>query len=224
MKQAIRIGLWMSSVLVSACYGDRPAAPPQAAQPQAAPQVVAPAPQAAPAQQPAEQAPAAVAQAPVVAVQPPGTAAPAVAAPPGVIPTPAAPPRSPTDIHWTSAVAWKTWEEGLAQARAENRNMALLVYADWCPKCKALAPVFEDPQIQELTRGLVMVIADQDEKPAFLQERFADIGGYVPRLLFLRPDGTLRPEINSGHPRYPYFYNAQQRDTLATSLRAGSQG
>lgn len=245
----MRKALWMmlAALAGAGCYGERPAGPPQTAAEKApaapeavevaaAPAAVNAAPAApmntAPAAAPVNTAPAA---APVntappaapAAVNAAPAAAPAVAesqaAPQSALPA-SAHPRGPNDIAWTDSVAWKGWEDGVAQARADNRPIALLVYADWCPKCKALAPVFADPAVLALTKDLVMIKQDQDDQPAFLQERFGDIGGYVPRLLFLRPDGTLRTDITSGHPRYPYFYNSQQPETLQTSLRTAAKG
>lgn len=65
---------------------------------------------------------------------------------------------------------------------------------------------------------MVMIKVDQQQKPALLQ-RFAAHGGYVPRVFFLAADGSLREDIHSGHPRYPYFFSSQSVGKLKAAMR-----
>ncbi|MEZ4466068.1 MAG: thioredoxin family protein [bacterium] len=116
-------------------------------------------------------------------------------------------------------MGWLDWEAGLARAQADKKPILLLVYADWCPRCRELTPVFSDPEVLALSKKLVMVRQNSDARPAFL-EKFDSLGGYVPRLFFLTPDGSLREDIGSGHPRYPYFYTPGQIDALKAAMRA----
>lgn len=110
------------------------------------------------------------------------------------------------DIKWGDKVDWKSWKDGSAEAKKSGRPMCLVVYADWCPRCRELAPVFGEDEIASRTEGIVMVLQDSDEKPAWLKERYGEVGGYVPRILFLESDGTLREDLTSGNERYPYYY------------------
>ena len=200
-----RIVALSMTVLLLGCNSDAPA--PAAP----APQAVAPAPASPPpAMDGVAPAPGGMSSAPVAVP----ASTPAQATPP-----PKPRPKAGNHIDWGDAVAWKTWEEGLALAKAGNRSIGLLVYANWCPHCRELAPVFRDPAVVELTKPLVMIRQDQEERPAYLNERFGAIGSYVPRLLFLSPDGTLREDIRSTHPRYPYFYTPQKKEALEASLR-----
>lgn len=155
----------------------------------------------------------------------PATAAPATAAPATGAPAPAtaAPRRAAAEIHWEGPVAWKDWDAGLAQAKAEKKPILLLVYADWCPRCRELVPVFQDPEVVKLAEGLVMVRQNGDLKPPFL-DAFESLGGYVPRLFFLTPDGSLREEITSGHPRFPYFYTPGGVEALKAAMREALKG
>jgi thiol-disulfide isomerase/thioredoxin len=127
-------------------------------------------------------------------------------------------------IPWPGPIQWQTWEQGLAQAQAEGKPICLVVYADWCPHCRELAPVFSQPAIATLAQRLVMVRQDSDERPAWLTQRFGRLGAYVPRVLFLRPDGSLIEEIVSGHPRYPYFYSPLVSDRLLANMHAAIAG
>jgi protein-disulfide reductase (glutathione) len=132
------------------------------------------------------------------------------------------PPAKPAGgnlAEWPTSIAWTDYETGLATAKSTNKPIFLLIYADWCPKCRALAPEMADPELVELSKSFVMVKQDQEAKPAWL-DRYNGLGGYVPRIFFLKPDGSVREEINSGHPRYPYFFAAQQIPKLKETMQA----
>ncbi len=127
-------------------------------------------------------------------------------------------------LAWGDAVRWYGWEEGLGLAKSEGKAVCLVVYADWCERCEELAPVFSQPGIAAMARGLVMVRQDQDEAPGWLRERFGEVGNYVPRVLFLDADGNLRADIQSGHPRYPYFYSHHVADRLLANMHTAARG
>jgi protein-disulfide reductase (glutathione) len=107
------------------------------------------------------------------------------------------------------AIAWRTLDEGLAEAKAEGRPLMLVVHASWCGQCKALKPSFSDERLAELSERFVMVNADQDQTPAV--QSYGPDGTYIPRVLFFDPatgnvDESLR---NSQRSRYHYYYGPQ---------------
>lgn len=126
-------------------------------------------------------------------------------------------------IEWSSAIAWTPFDQALERARAENKAVCVVVYADWCPKCRNLAPAFSEPPITEAASGVIMVLQNSEERPEWLQKRFGDLGNYVPRVFFLRPDGTVNRELTSDHPRFPFFYTPAKRDLLAQQMRKAAQ-
>jgi hypothetical protein len=67
-----------------------------------------------------------------------------------------------------------------------------------------------------------MVRQDQDENAPWLKERLGEYGRYLPRVLFLDPSGQVRADLQSGHPRYPYFYAPLVTDRLLANMRAAS--
>jgi thiol:disulfide interchange protein len=133
-------------------------------------------------------------------------------------PAPANPAPKEGGVKWTANVAWRTWEEALPLAKRESKPILVVVYADWCPHCRTLAPAFGDPQIEALAKHFVMVRQNDDDDPAWL-EPYKKFGGYVPRVFFFDSKGQLRDDITSGHPRYPFFYAAEHIDFLKQSMR-----
>lgn len=131
--------------------------------------------------------------------------------------------RKAPPIKWQDDLEWLTWSEARTQSAANGKSICLVVYADWCPRCRELAPLFADPEIAKLSKNLIMVRQDQDVRPDWLQQ-FSDLGGYVPRIFFFGPDGNLRRDITSPHPRYPYFYTPRGADALKRSMRAALGG
>jgi thiol:disulfide interchange protein len=137
-------------------------------------------------------------------------------------PVPAAPARPAEPGHaveWKGNVAWHTWSEGLSLAARESKPILVLVYADWCPHCRELSPVFADPEVEALAKRLVMVRQNHDDDPSWLQPYNQKYGGYVPRIFFFDSGGKIRDDLTSGHPRYPYFYAAEASDLLKRSMR-----
>jgi Thioredoxin-like len=137
-------------------------------------------------------------------------------APRDIAPSPAAPPH----IAWSDKIAWRSWESALGDARAQHKSVCLVIYADWCPHCKELAPIFALPEVATAAADLVMVRQDQDVHAPWLTQDLGAFGSYVPRVLFLSADGKVREDLTSGHPRYPYFYAPMVSDQLLANMRA----
>lgn len=131
-------------------------------------------------------------------------------------------PEKPGDIAWGGAIPWREWDEALRTAKAEHKPVCVVVYADWCPRCKELAPEFAKPEVVSAAAGLIMVRQDQDEAASWLQDKLGRYGRYVPRVLFLDPNGDVREDLQSGHPRYPYFYAPLVTDRLLANMHAAS--
>jgi thiol-disulfide isomerase/thioredoxin len=166
-----------------------------------------------------------------VAKTPPPALGSAPAAPPSVVraatPPPPASAARPAgkQVELPTNVDWQTWETGMARAKAENKPALLLVWAHWCPRCRELAPVFGQPEVAALAKGMVMIQQNADDRPAWLTEKFdADFGGYVPRVFLLRPDGTVRTDITSGNPQYPYFYVPRDAGALVRAMEQALRG
>lgn len=121
---------------------------------------------------------------------------------------------------WGDKITWHSWEAAQSIAQAQSKPIAVVVYAEWCARCKELAPVFASPEVARAAADLVMVHQDQDKQPAWLKERFGELGSYVPRVFFVAPSGEVRADLTSGHPRYPYFYAPMVSDQLVANMHA----
>ncbi len=144
-------------------------------------------------------------------------------APAAVVPTARAPSKKKGGaIEWKAPFVWRTWDAGLAEAKTSGKNIFLLVYADWCPKCRNLAPVFMDPEVAKLADSLVMVLLDQDNAPSGLAQKLGNLGNYIPRIVFLDKDGQPMPNLKAPNPRYPYFYTPQTLMSLKGNMRTAS--
>ena len=128
-------------------------------------------------------------------------------------------------IQWEDSLDWKTWEEGARLAKASNKPIFLMVYADWCPHCKNLKAVFNDAEIKKLSESMVMVRQNSESDDAgWLASRVGSFGSYVPRIFFLSPEGAVKPEITSANPKYPYFYTPEGVAMLKASMKRAAGG
>ena len=54
-------------------------------------------------------------------------------------------------------IAWKGYEIGLAEGKAQNKPICLVFYTEWCPHCTRYSQVFKDPALVELSKKFVMI-------------------------------------------------------------------
>ena len=118
-----------------------------------------------------------------------------------------------------SGIAWKGYEEGLAEAKSSNKPICLILYTDWCPHCTNYSKVFHDPAVVELSKNFVMIHLNKD-KEAAVSSKYAPDGEYIPRTFFLKPDGTLLEQITAPRPTYKYFYDEKDPSGVMTSMKA----
>jgi len=83
----------------------------------------------------------------------------------------------------------------------------LIIHKSWCGACKKLKAVFADDQeILDLSAKFVMVNAGDDDEPS--EELYKPDGGYIPRILFFKPDGSFLKDIinTDGNPKFKYYH------------------
>jgi thiol-disulfide isomerase/thioredoxin len=153
------------------------------------------------------------------AVPPPATTS-AETAQPSPIETahPQPPSAGRSDAAWGgSAIAWRTPDEGLADAKKTGKPVLVVIFTTWCPHCRNYSKVFADSRVAEAARQFVMIREDRDEETEFAASLAPD-GTYIPRTLFLRPDGSLMKEIRANDGRYRYFYDEDDPAPLIAAM------
>jgi thiol-disulfide isomerase/thioredoxin len=119
---------------------------------------------------------------------------------------------------WNAAqIDWKSYDEGMRLAKAQNKPVLLVFFTTWCPHCKNYSHVFEDPRVVERARDFVMIHLDADAEEA-VASKYARDGSYIPRTFFLSPDGTLDETIHAPRPQSIYFYDEHNPLPLLASM------
>jgi hypothetical protein len=122
-------------------------------------------------------------------------------------------------IKWPESINWVPYEQAISLAKQSGKRIFVLVYADWCTRCRALTPILERDDVRALLDQLIVVRQNQDEPSPWVHELDPN-ADYVPRIMLLNADGTLQRRLVSGHGRYPFFYRADRPDALLSTLEA----
>jgi len=112
-----------------------------------------------------------------------------------------------------AAIKWMDYDEGVALAKSEGKQVVLVFYTGWCPHCHNYARVFHDPKVVERSAGFVMIRVDNDKRKDLTAKHSPD-GAYIPRTYFLGSDGDLRTDLVGRNPRYKYFLSEHNAGDL----------
>ena len=102
-------------------------------------------------------------------------------------------------------IKWKTYDDGLADAKKAKKPVMLIFFTEWCPHCKNYSGVFHDPKVVAKSKDFVMVRLDADKNKE-LSQKYAVDGSYIPRTYFLASNGTLS-DIHAPREQFKYFYD-----------------
>lgn len=115
---------------------------------------------------------------------------------------------------WNGAqIDWQDFAQGLQLAQANKKPICLVFSTSWCPHCRRYSQVFKDPQVVAQAKSFVMIHLDKDQNKE-LSRRFSPDGEYIPRTFFLAPDGQLDASIQVSRPKYKYFYDEKNPQSL----------
>jgi thiol:disulfide interchange protein len=116
-------------------------------------------------------------------------------------------------------IAWKPYDQGIAEARKEKKPICLILYTEWCPHCTNYSGVFHDAKVVDKAKEFVMIRVDADKNQTVGAE-FALDGKYIPRTYFLSPDGKVDPDLTAGRPQYKYFYDEKNPASILAGMDA----
>ncbi|GIW43673.1 MAG: hypothetical protein KatS3mg077_0955 [Candidatus Binatia bacterium] len=120
---------------------------------------------------------------------------------------------------WNDAkIQWRTYEEGLQEAKKSGKPVCLIFYTTWCPHCANYSRVFQNDEIVELAKKFVMVRVDADKRRD-LSDQYKPDGAYIPRTFFLSPSGELDPSLDAGRSQYKFFYDEHNPAHIAKAMK-----
>jgi hypothetical protein len=73
--------------------------------------------------------------------------------------------------------------------------------------------------VVEKAKQFVMVRLDQD-KEKDRTGKYAPDGGYIPRTMFLAPDGTLATDVHAPRQQYQYFFDEKDPASVLAGMDA----
>eukprot|EP00698_Gefionella_okellyi_P024085 TRINITY_DN8409_c0_g1_i3.p1 TRINITY_DN8409_c0_g1~~TRINITY_DN8409_c0_g1_i3.p1 ORF type:complete len:166 (+),score=27.77 TRINITY_DN8409_c0_g1_i3:36-533(+) len=114
---------------------------------------------------------------------------------------------------------WYQLDAGLEKAKELNKPAMIVFHKSWCGACKSLGRKFTDSEvIKSLASNFVMVNVHDDEDPS--DSKYTPDGGYIPRIFFANPDGSLRTDIQSANDRYRHFFadDSQVADAMRRAM------
>jgi thiol-disulfide isomerase/thioredoxin len=116
-----------------------------------------------------------------------------------------------------SAIQWRSYEDGLAEAKKDDKPVCLIFFTEWCPHCTRYSGVFHDAKVVEKSKQFVMIRVDKD-KHEELSGKHAPDGQYIPRTFFLSPGGEFATDIHAPRDKYLYFYNPGDRGEILAAM------
>ena len=121
---------------------------------------------------------------------------------------------------WNDAqIQWRSYADGLAEAKKESKPICLIFYTDWCPHCANYSKVFHDPKVVAEAKGFVMIRLNGDQEKE-LSKQFAVDGAYIPRTFFLSSAGKLDESIHAPRDKFKYFYDEANPASVLAGMEA----
>lgn len=111
---------------------------------------------------------------------------------------------------WGEEYSWQpSLEAAISAAEVQSKPIMLVIHKSWCGACKNLKASFSvDDEAIDLSQDFVMVNLGDGKAPD--DPKFKIDGSYVPRVYFLKPDGTILPDFynKEGNPKFKFYYHS----------------
>lgn len=115
------------------------------------------------------------------------------------------------------AIQWRSYADGLAEAKKTSKPVVLIFFTEWCPHCTKYSGLFHDEKVVAKAKDFVMIRLDKD-KEGELSGKYAPDGEYIPRTFFLSPGGEVWSSIKAPRDKYAHFFNPQQSGELLAAM------
>jgi len=124
---------------------------------------------------------------------------------------------------WNGAeINWRDPRSGIYEATKTGRPVLMVFHATWCGACKKYRAVFKDPGIVAASRDFVMILVDADTEKE-VNGAFAPDGAYVPRTLFIDPDGNVSDKLVGKDPQFPHTIDIESPGELLALMRRAKE-
>jgi thiol:disulfide interchange protein len=122
--------------------------------------------------------------------------------------------------NWNApAITWHSLKTGIPEATRTGKTVVMVFHAPWCTACAKYRSVFKDERVVAAAKDVVMILVDADaDKTA--NGAFAPDGTYVPRTIFMTPDGEVRTDLTGkSDPQHPHTIDIDQADELLALMQ-----
>jgi thiol:disulfide interchange protein len=137
-----------------------------------------------------------------------------------VLATTGAQATAPGAENWNApAITWHSLKTGIPEATRTGKTVVMVFHAPWCTACAKYRSVFKDERVVAAAKDVVMILVDADaDKTA--NGAFAPDGTYVPRTIFMTPDGEVRTDLTGkSDPQHPHTIDIDKADELLALLQ-----
>jgi protein-disulfide reductase (glutathione) len=127
---------------------------------------------------------------------------------------------APGAENWNApAITWHSLKTGIPEATRTGKTVVMVFHAPWCTACAKYRAVFKDERVVAAAKDVVMILVDADaDKTA--NGAFAPDGTYVPRTIFMTPDGEVRTDLTGkSDPKHPHTIDIDKPDELLALIQ-----
>ena len=126
------------------------------------------------------------------------------------------------DMFNGAAINWLTPKAGIYEASKSGKPVIMIFHATWCPSCKRYRAVFNDAGIVAAAKDFIMILVDVDQEKE-INGAFAPDGTYVPRTLFIDPDGNVSDKLVGKDAQYPHTIDVDKPDELLALMKKAKE-
>ncbi|CAL1532161.1 unnamed protein product [Lymnaea stagnalis] len=104
-------------------------------------------------------------------------------------------------------INWVTMKDGQRLVKEQGKPAMVVFHKPWCRACKALRPRFANSrEIEQLSNDFIMISVEEEEVPK--NSELSPDGAYIPRILFMDPEGKVLNHVynQKGNKQYRYYY------------------
>ena len=121
-----------------------------------------------------------------------------------------------------SEINWRDPKAGIYEASKTGKPVIMVFHATWCSACKRYRAVFKDAGIVASAKDFVMILVDADQEKQ-INGAFAPDGTYVPRTLFIDPDGNISNTLVGKDAQYPHTIDIERPDELLALMKKAKE-